>query len=82
MARLVRRLGWGDDRKRRMVLYQRLCELHESHPREMEEILSIAWADSLGAKISRERLCIKIILDRVAKAGLRPGRDCDEVDAF
>jgi hypothetical protein len=82
LGRLVKRLGWGDDPGRRRVLYDRLVSLHECHPREIEDILSVAWADSAHATKSRERLCIKIILKLVAQARLQIGGRREEVDIF
>lgn len=82
LGRLVHRLGWGDDARRRRVLYDRLVLLHESHPREMEDILATAWADSSHATKSREHLCIKIILTLVRKARLQIGGRGEPVESF
>jgi hypothetical protein len=68
--RLVRRLGWGDDRVKRSKLYDKLCRLHAQHEEQVERLISEAWSQSVSASRHRDRYFCRAILAKVREAGL------------
>lgn len=73
IERLTRRVGLGDDPKKRRTLFSRLDRLHRLHRETVESLIAEAWAQAAGAR-RRDRYFCRAICAKLAESGLELGR--------
>ena len=79
--RLRRKVGLGDDPKKRRAFFDRLVKLHQTNPDLVESIIAEAWAQSVGAR-RRDRYFCKSVTQKLAEnhgAVTRLGTGVDDV---
>lgn len=68
--RILRRIGWGDNRAKRQVFLDRVCRLHAQHEGEVEALISEAWCEAQSAHTHRDRLFVKSLALKIRESGL------------
>lgn len=79
--RLRRKVGLGDDPKKRRAFFDRLVKLHQCAPELVESVIAEAWAQSVGAR-KRDRYFCKAVALKLAEnhgAVTRTGTGVDDV---